>query len=276
MNILFDSKGAQVQVSNATNGARLKTWIDKLQSSGYVTNFTDFTEPITAQSDPVLQLENNSVLITTTHQWIFSGGDIPEGNNFSYGFPGTLDEAGKPFFEISGLQKWIHDGGSLLLFTNHSETIDQPRGYGPYWPINDIQLAAALGITLTYAVYGMGTTEMQLAPGVPAAISNGVTNGLFSVDSGGIITTINTSGVSCQVLVPLPAGVTDSSGLGYDPSQCAFSALYEFGQGKVIVIGHSGIVGSPGTKSPSRGQIGEGSNLQFLMNCVDFLSGNTL
>jgi hypothetical protein len=276
MNILFDSKGAQVQVNNATNGARLKTWLDELKAAGYNSNFTDYTQPITAQSVDENQLANNSVLITTTHQWVFSGGDIPEGTNFSYGFPGTKGDNGRPFFEITGLQKWIHEGGSLLLFTNHSETLEQPRSYGPYWPINDIQLTAALGITLAYAVYGLGSSQMQLASDAPVQISKGVTDGIYSVDSGGIITSVTTSGVTSQVLVPLPAGVRDSSGLGYDPSQCAFSSLYQFGKGKIIVIGHSGMVGSPGTNFPSRGQIGEGSNLKFLMNCVDYLSGKAI
>ena len=145
---------------------------------------------------------------------------------------------------------------------NHSQLL----GQGPYWPINDIQLAASLGITAVFAAIDLKRFTLAPGPDAPAEISAGVTT-IESVDSGGIVPGNGT------ILVPLPAGCTDGSGLGYDTSTLAFAVHYTFGSGNIIVIGHSGITGNNGTLRPSQGQIDSGDNLRFLMNCVSYLGG---
>jgi hypothetical protein len=109
-------------------------------------------------------------------------------------------------------------------------------------------------------------------PDAPAAIIRGVST-IEALDSGGIVPAMPNRFGTGTVLVPLPAGCSDKSGLGYDPAALAFAVLYFFGDGKVIVIGHSGIAGDDDTHYPSRGQIGDADNLLFLMNCVTYLAG---
>ena len=180
-------------------------------------------------------------------------------------------------------QTWIKDeGGSLLLFVNHSN----PPPFHPlneiYWPIYDIQLAAALGITTIFATAGMTIAypkspselpgkviAMTPNPDAPAAIIDGVT-AVEAWDSGGIVPVMSNG--SGTILVPLPAHSADASGLGYDTAALAFAVLYTLGAGKIIVIGHSGITGNYGTPAPSYGQIESGDNLKFLMNCVAYLA----
>jgi hypothetical protein len=164
-----------------------------------------------------------------------------------------------------------HPGRSLLLFTNHSDFPTQPAF--PNWPIFDIQLAAALGITLVFAAIDLSRFTMAPNPNAPQAILEGV-SAIQSLDSGGIVLDVIRDLNTCVVLTPLPNGAVDSSPLHYNPAKLAFAALYNIGKfgGKVIVIGHSGITGNEGTPYPSTGQIGDADNLRFLMNCVSYLA----
>src|SRR5262245_26115524 len=129
-NIMFDSMGAQVQVQNQTTD-RLTTWTNAL-AKHYAVNYTDWQQPIAPQ------LEGQDVFIITTHQHTsvprhskpppIYPNPIPADHNFSYSSS-----------DLGGILSWVEAGGGLLLFVNHSDFPDQGRG--PYWPINDIQLA---------------------------------------------------------------------------------------------------------------------------------------
>jgi hypothetical protein len=260
MELLFDSLGAQVQVQNETHD-RLTTWLEALKSAGYTVNYTDFTQP------PPGQLRGNQVLIVTTRQRAVAPPAIPAGTSFAYDSK-----------DLSGMQTWIRDeGGSLLLFVNHSAKPPfrsaPPQPNLIYWPIYDIQLAAALGITTVFALIDLtiGKTAIPMPPNpdAPPSLIAGVTN-VQAWDSGGIVPVMSNG--SGTILVPLPAGSRDSSGLNYQTSDLAFAVLYTLGKGKIIVIGHSGITGNQGTPDPSPGQIESGDNLRFLMNCVSYLA----
>jgi hypothetical protein len=150
------------------------------------------------------------------------------------------------------------------MFTNHS----YPIGEGPFWPINEIQLAASLKIQLVFASFapsGMeDTLTMDPAEGAPGELVQGVKK-VKALDSGGIVPGDGTA------IISRPTDCSDQSGLDYSPEQHCFAALYTFGAGKVIVMGHSGIVGNEGTRYPSRGQIGAADNLTFLNNCITYL-----
>jgi hypothetical protein len=258
MNILFDSMGVQVQVQQQT-GIRLTTWTTSLTSAGYQLSYTDYTQPIECQ------LEGNDVLVILTRQWTQTPNGailtcpapsspplpnaIPRFWNFSYNH-----------YDLGGIVQWVNDGGGLLLFTNHTE----PPGSAPYFPIYDIQLAAALGITVVYATFNLSAFTLAPEPSAPAAIINGVTS-IQALDSGGIVPGQGT------VLIPLPKTSADSGPYNYSPSKHAFGVLYEVGEGKVIVLGHSGIVANDSTCWPSPGQIGSVNNEQFLNNCIAYL-----
>ncbi len=140
LKIIFDSMGAQVQVQNQTKD-RLTTWTNALKAT-YVVKYTNWKYPIAPR------LRFNDVFIITTHQYTSVplnstprpkiANPIPADFNFGYSSS-----------DLGGILSWVKAGGGLLLFVNHSNFPDQ--GPGPYWPINDIQLAAALGITTVFA-----------------------------------------------------------------------------------------------------------------------------
>lgn len=269
LTILFDSMGAQVQIQEVT-GNRLTTWVNSLTGLGYTVAYSDPNQPLDAQLDGI------DVLVSTTRQLIVSTGI----------------DLGYPPGDIAFLQTWISGGGNLLQFTNHSAF---GWGGGAYWPLNEIQLASALGIPLVFAAFAptsnspvvptgcagsLQTLSMSPNPNAPSTIINGVST-VQAWDSGGIVN----PGLNVQpgsqvsggtVLIPLPAGgnCTDLSGLGYDSSQCAFAVLYNVGSGNVIVLGHSGIACNAGTCVPSPGQIGFADNLTFLNNCMAYFAAN--
>jgi hypothetical protein len=169
--------------------------------------------------------------------------------------------------------KWVEAGGGLLLFVNHSNFPNQTPG--PYWPINDIQLAAALGITTVFAAIDLGGSTMTPNPQAPRQIIRNVT-AIQALDSGGIVVHGSPNITKSTVLVPLPTGWRDSGPLKYRGTDLAFAVLYTVGAGNVIVIGHSGITGNANTDWPSEGEIGAADNFQFLMNCVAYLAAGAL
>lgn len=260
MQILFDPLGAQVQVQQAT-GNRLTTWFASLTGNGY-----DYT--IGSLAPLATQLEATDVYVSLTRQ---QAGALSADVGFSY----TPDD-------LYALQSWVRGGGSVLMFTNHGAF--PPGQPDPQWPIFEIQLAAALGIQLVFASFApigssplvpnpcrnqpTPTLSMAPSPSAPPQLVQGVST-VQAWDSGGIVTGSGTA------IIPLPpaADCTDRSGLGIDPGPCAFAALYGFGAGKVIVVGHSGITGNAGTCVPSAGQIGYADNLAFLDNCLAYLGG---
>ncbi len=157
--VIFDSMGAQVQVQNQT-GNRLTTWTNALSNAGYSIAYTNWSDPIAPQ------LAGNDVFVVTTHQYTqvpknsvpppTSPNPIPQTASFSY-LPSDL----------AGILQWVKSGGGLLLFVNHTNFPQQPY---PYWPIYDIQLAAALGITTVFAAIGLSSASMAPNPNAPNQI----------------------------------------------------------------------------------------------------------
>ncbi|HYH79125.1 MAG TPA: hypothetical protein VEX86_04990 [Longimicrobium sp.] len=262
MKILFERKSAQVQVQLQPPHDRLTTWFQSLSGLGYEHCITDDETPLASQ------LEGADVYVSLTRQ--SANPSLPGNPSFSY-TPG----------ELYALQTWARGGGSILMFTNHGAFAENPDNDEPSWPIFAIQLAASLDIQLVFASFAPRgnsphitnpcggqnqTLGMRPALGAPAAVKDGVHH-VQALDSGGIVTGRGTA------LVHLPGEVdcADESGLGYHPEHHSFAALYTFGTGKVIVMGHSGIVGNTGTCSPSAGQIDAADNLRFLNNCITYL-----
>lgn len=265
-NILFDTKGVQQQVQDET-GNRLTTWTQSLTNlpGGNTITTTDYTKPISQQ------LSGVDVLVITTRQFFQATGPgvqtnpIPAGTCMAY-----------PSVDLYGIPQWVAGGGGLLLMMNHSgfQTANPPNNE-PIWPVFDIALAASFGIQTAFATFqnsGGGTLTMSPATNAPAALTSGVTS-VQAWDSGGIYLPPSSGPGNGLPLMSLPSsGCVDGSGLGYEPTSFVFSAVYPFGQGNVIILGHSGVAGNAGTLQPSPGQIDAGDNLQFLNNCVTYLA----
>jgi len=265
-NILFDSMGVQQQVQDET-GNRLTTWTQSLQSlgSGNTITTSTYATPLSQQ------LSNVDVLVITTRQFFQAteppgvGTDpIPVGTCMAY-----------PSVDLLGIPQWVSNGGGLLMMMNHSGfQAAGPPNDEPIWPVFDIALAASFGIATAFASFensAGGTLSMPPASLAPSSITTGVTS-VQAWDSGGIYLPVSSGPGNGVPLISLPSSnCSDASGLGYDPSNFVFSALYPFGGGNVIVLGHSGVAGNAGTNQPSPGQIDAASNLTFLNNCVSYL-----
>jgi hypothetical protein len=250
--ILFDSLGAQIQVQQET-GDRLTVWFDSLKKEGYELDFTDYRKKIDKKV-----LDGHDVLVTLTRQWTQAPTGkpnvIPKDFNFSYN-----DD------ELEAITHWLAGGKGQLLFTNHTNQYSLTKGIGPNWPIFDISLAAACGATTVYAAFQTAGAQMAPAAGAPPEIVKGV-KVVEAVDSGGINPVPRG-----RKLIDLPK-CEDAGPFHYDAARHAFGALYEVGKGHLILLGHSGIVGNPGTDWPSPGQIDAGDNKVFLNNCIRFLA----
>lgn len=251
MNILFDSMGAQVQVQNETSN-RLNTLYGALTDAGYTYSFTDYAQPVSSQLDGI------DVLVILTHQRANAPGyppAIPSGTSFQF-----------PEADLTGIPEWVSNGYGLLLISNHGLLGHTPD----YWPLNDIPLAAAMGITIVAASFTYNNElknplVMTPASTAPPAIADGVGN-VQVWDSCGI------SAPNGDVILPIPPDCFDASGNNYSPADYAFAIASAYGSGNVIVAGHSGIAGdNNGITYPSPGEIGDGSNLTFLMNCIAYL-----
>jgi hypothetical protein len=265
-NIMFDSMGAQVQVQEQT-GDRLTTWTKAL-AERYVVNYTNFRQPIAPQLQGNGGSSLQHVFIVTTHQYTL----VPKHSTPPRRYPNPIPtnfNFGYSSSDLGGILRWVKAGGGVLLFVNHSNF--PPHGVGPYWPINDIQLAAALGITTVFAAIPLAEFTMTPNSAAPSEIIRNVA-AVQALDSGGIIVDGGPDVTTSSVLVPLPKGWQDSGPLKYHDADLAFAVLYTVGAGNVIVIGHSGITGNAGTDWPSDGQIDAADNFRFLMNCVDYLA----
>lgn len=266
-NIMFDSMGAQVQVQNQTTD-RLTTWTSEL-AKYYAVNYTDWKLPIAPQLEGNGGTSLQNVFIVTTHQYT----SVPAGRNPPPIYPNPIPKDYNFSYsssDLGGILGWVEAGGGLLLFVNHSNFPKQ--GDGPFWPINDVQLAAALGITTVFAAIPLGGSTMHLNRKAPRQIIEGVRS-VEALDSGGIVVDGHTNMTASTVLVPLPGDWTDDGPLKYERhADLAFAVLYTVGAGRVIVIGHSGIAGNANTDWPSHGEIEAADNLRFLMNCVAYLA----
>ena len=258
--------GSQVQDQT---GDRLTTWTNAL-AKHYVVNYTDFTQPIAPQLQGNGGTTLQDVFIVTAHQYTKVPRDSTPPPIRKNPIPGKL-----PFrilsSDLGGILQWVEDRGGLMLFVNHSDFPSE--GPNPYWPIYDIQLAAALGIITVYAAIGLTGYTMTPNQAAPSQIIGNVAS-IQALDLGGIVVDGVANITTSTVLVPLPAGWTDSGSLKYQNQNAdlAFAVLYRVGIGNVIVVGHSGITGNAGTDWPSQGEIDAADNFQFLMNCVAYLA----
>lgn len=264
--ILFDSKGVQVQVQRWSGGKRLNTLFGLLDNSGYAYSLSDSRLDLTPQLLTTLP----DVLVILTHQR----------------FPANTANLDTPGFRFSktdlqGIPAWVAAGGGLLLISNHGGFMQDNQIEPPYWPNHDEVLAEQFGITIVPAAFAYGNNPNNTGPVCTSAVPSLVmrpapTAPKVLVQSVGTVQAWDSCGIAApnaEVVCSLPAGCSDQSGLGYSPADYCFCLAMSYGQGKIIVAGHSGIVGDPCTIVPVTGQICSGSNLRFLYNAFKYLSG---
>lgn len=285
MKILFDSLSVQVQVQNQVTASsaspsgytRLQTLFGALTAAGYSYSFSDPTKPLSSQ------LAGYDVLVILTRY----KGIVPSTKG-DYPLPAGITSQTTWSFppgDVEGIVDWVQGGGGLLLMSNHNYASSGLPYAG--WAIFDMTLASALGVTICPAAFGppSGSTYLQMGPYTgtaqpiaPPALVHGVQN-IQAFDGCGI--------QGGNWIFAIPSGCQDTSGFGYQASDCAFATQIAVGAGNAIVVGHSGMVGDPpnantppsapsatppfGFPWPAQGEIGQVQNQTFLMNCIAFL-----
>lgn len=242
MKILFDALGSQVQVHEFEH-RRLSTLFGAIKGEGWTHTLS--SDPITAA-----QLSGIDVLAILTRHKVSVGPVAP-----SYAYSAS---------EKTAITSFVHNGGGLLLLSNHGKTATNNTD----WTENDKALASQLGVTITPAFF----TSSGTLP-----LSGGDLNTSLSLLSGvGEILVHNSSGISCagtfQSIARIPSTVNDS-GIGHVSNVNQHYALtLNHGSGRVIVGGNSGLSGDDGTSNPAAGLIPFANNLLFLINCLKYLA----
>lgn len=283
MHILFDSLSSQVQVHRRLN-IRMNTLLGAIQSEGWTYSFS--RDPITEG-----QLHGCDVLaiLTRIHVSFADATDPNPSPPLDY----TVEI---PTGEIPSIQTFVNKGGGLLLISNHGpDNLDKNGHIGdPMGHLGDTQhdkdLAKAFGVVINPAHFtvpkasvepnGLQDTLMSITgDSLNSEPSNSV---LFQVKE---IAVHNSCGIQGEKSIPwtsiakIPKDAIDHSGYGFlsnDPTkneQQHYAIRLDYGSGKVIVAGNSGLAGDDGCTIPAPGTILYGNNLLFLLNCFKHLAG---
>jgi hypothetical protein len=255
MNILFDKGSSQVQVQLAT-GTRLNTLFGTIQREGW--EFDIGPDRITSDSLAGV----NCLVILTRHRATKRGTTNP--------FPSDWDFAFTPD-ELAAIQEFNVNGGGLLLISNHG-----PFGPGDVdWSVNDRVLAAQFGVAINPAAYQMpGRPRPPLTMSGPnlSPNPNPQKNILEGVTS---IVPHNSCAVSAPLASPLatipPEAENTSPTYPNGPAGQSYALVVAPNRGQIIVAGNSGIAGDPDSDYPAKGMIDAGSNLQFLLNALNWV-----
>jgi hypothetical protein len=262
MHVVFDNLSTQVQVHRRLH-IRLNTLLGAIHSEGWTHGFA--RDPITPD-----QLHGCNVLaILTRHPVGYVDATNPAVPNQSFAY-----DTG----EIAAITDFVTAGGGLLLISNHGPT----PAANTDDTVHDKVLAQAFNVVIQAAhfqVPGATLMSMTLANSLNATLSTGV---LFQVSE---IATHNScaisggKGLAFTSIARIPSTAVDKNtgpgGTNLPPAHQHYAITFDFGKGRVIVAGNSGIAGDDGCTDPAPGAIAYANNLLFLINCFKVLAGFT-
>lgn len=299
INILFDSWSSQVLFQQAApvypsglgpgdypapTGQRLNTILGAIKSFGNSTaawNSYFLSPPIVEDTFTNFNGENIpiDVYVSLTR---YIGAKPSQTSAWAYqGFNWDDYTSPTPNTELAFVQEFVNNGGGLLMMTDHGPPANNPSDD---WTKNDFVLAAIFDIIIQ-------NTQQQgnFVSNAPEYMAMSVNSNSFSPSDPANYLANQVSGIaahdSCTIVPPqnfTPLAVFPSDAYCHDPSGKAikmpsnlFSALVPFGQGNVIIVGNSGMVGDYGSPAPAPGLITRENNLMFFLNCIGFLGGLT-
>jgi hypothetical protein len=282
--ILLDSETSQVERQTIT-GTRLNTFYGALtsvfgesgsQGAGSPMSFSPSTS---AGYAPISSgLLNGKKLFAVLTRWNYT----PTPNQPTGYAPFSSGE-------ISAIKQFVSGGGGLLLMSNHGPFPPKPGQQKIVWCENDAALAAAFGFTLNKVYIGMKPSFHLLEMGASNFINNPRIANVAQIFSG-VTSVIAHDGCGIQLAPTPPAGMVTfpivsypsgayiwpSSGpvpsSGPYPSGNYFAAGATYGNGRVVVIANSGIIGDVGNQNPAPGLVSFGSNLFFVLNSLAWLA----
>ena len=174
---------------------------------------------------------------------------------------------------LNGIHRFVLDGGSLLLMSNHSRVPSHPRM--GHFTEEDGKLAKEFGIEISEACFctdpapsgtiirSTGTDKHPLLAsrsGKPPVRSVIINNGC---------------GVKCNSkgvpVLMLPEGTVDKGPDGLSAEDNAFAWALETQGGRVLVTGDSGFVGEPNLPGSGPGLFDQGDNMLFVEQAITWL-----
>ncbi len=253
MKVLIDSNGLQAR-QHRKDAHRLCAFIAALGCRQYR---VAFSSPSGLTED---QLKNCVVLVITTRS--------PK--QFAYSQE-----------EKEVIWDFVHKGGRLLLMTNHA---DWPKAKLGDTREFDAGLAKKFGVTFEQTCFRHRLARVRtiisdpdlntghtIIAGPPEVVSV-VTNNCCSIrcdDRGEWVVQLSkdmvNKGAECE---PRP----DERQL-FAHALEVNSGLSPKKRGRIVTIADSGFIGSDYTMKPGPGLIGQGDNLHFIMNAIDWLAG---
>lgn len=280
INTLFDSWSSQVMFQRKpyryprgvnhprVTKRRLNTVLGAMKSYGLSTGVEWNVRYTNSRIRPE-SLANVDVYVSLT-RYINQPNPPPVGTGFSY------EDS-----ELAALEDFVSQGGGILLMSDHGhgETDDVPD-----FTQNDAALASVFGITLKNIFVTRRDPEhpdrpvymvMEMDPDLPED-ARYLANQVAHVSSHDSCIMLPPSEFTPLVRFPEGATAYDHAvGHNIDLPNDHFSILVPYGQGKVIVVGNSGMVGDYGSPNPAPGLITLENNLMFFLNCVTYLAGHT-
>ncbi len=275
INTLFDSWSSQVMFQRKPHRyppgvghpqvtkRRLNTVLGAIRSYGLSTGLKWNVRYTKSRIRPE-RLENVDVYVSLT-RYINEPNPPPDGTGFSY-----TDS------ELAALEDFVSQGGGILLMSDHGATAEIPN-----WTQNDAALASVFGITLRDIFVTHKHPDrpdymvMEMEPDLPEDVRY-LANQVARVSAHDSCIMLPPSEFTPLVRFPEGATAYDNAvGHDIDLPNDYFSILVPYGQGKVIVVGNSGMVGDYGSPDPAPGIVNMENNLMFFLNCVTYLAGLT-
>jgi hypothetical protein len=267
LRVLIDGAGMQARM-HCQDGVRLRDMIDVIEEAGAQVRVTSADDELALE-----MLRQFEVVIIPTRSPAWGDGYTSR--------------------ELDDLEAFVGGGGGLLLMSNHGAT-----EHIPDHTAHDRRVAARFGVTLEASAFCRGRAESVALPtygdlareqgvdleelldaitvviGSPWLADHPVTRGYLSGVCFNNAASLRASkGVA---LVSLPPDLIDL-GSGLSPEGRAFAVALDGaageidGDGRVIVVGDSGFIGTRGSSFPGPGLLHRADNTTFVTNAVSWL-----
>ncbi|MFT5113321.1 MAG: hypothetical protein ACI8P9_002650 [Parasphingorhabdus sp.] len=179
--------------------------------------------------------------------------------------------------ELDEIEKFVANGGNLLLMTNHGSVVDRPE-FGDY-TVQDGRLARRFGVHLVSACFR--TLPEDILTYLPVnEDAQWITDpaGLQAIQ---LLATNTCCGIDPRLsagkaVVKLPPGMQDTGPQKFASGSYNFCQTVDAGgaSGRVMVCADSGILAEPEVEGTGPGLFEEVDNAAFILSSIDWLLAN--
>jgi len=253
--VIIDSNSLQAQ-AHLIDKLRLRTFIEAIRK---VTSDVEI-KPESPQHLNIDKLSNYDLLIITTRS--------PYNTPYIYRFPYNI-------CELSDIPKFVDQGGSLLLMSDHSDTSQGGRDMRA----EDNRLAKEFNVKLDRTFFTINDTLTGLTnfdnPSHPivSGIDTIVVNNCCSIsERKGVLVNEGTPLVFLNESME-DIGPNHENARGKVFAYAIDKKRTQNGtySGRVVIVADSGFIGETLTQRPGKGLINCGDNYQFVVNMISWL-----